>query len=352
MTDRISSIQYGLIGCGVIAPLHATPIQQMEGVHLRWACDLLPERMNALADHYAIPHRTTDYRELVADPELQAVSICTDHASHAEIAEAALRAGKHVLCEKALASSREGLERMARARLASPHPVFSGVFQHRFDSGYRIMKQCIDTHVFGELLTINLHMNCLRPSAYYESDAWRGTWDREGGSVLINQAIHFVDILQWVTGGIEAVSGHYANLTHGDVIETEDTVAAALRFKNGALGSLAVTSSSHLHWEPRLFIYGTEGSLELMDGKPVRMTFSDPETQQRVETMFAPADEAPEAAIGKAYYGPGHPSQIHDFIQAIRERRAPFISFESARESVEVVLALYQSSREQRWVSV
>lgn len=340
-----------IIGCGVIAPSHAAGYLKQPGVRLRWACDLVEPKARRLAQKFGVERVTTDYRTVLEDPEVHAVSICTDHASHAEIAIAALEAGKHVLCEKALAASSEGLDRMIAAGDRHPELVFSGVFQHRFDRVYQYVRRLMQEGAFGTLLTANLQMLCRRTAGYYAADEWRGTWAREGGSVMINQAIHFVDLLHWIVGGVSALSSAFANLTHGASIETEDTAVAVLKLRGGALGSIAATSSSHLHWDPSFYFYGSEGSLELRDGKMLRVSFADSAVTQRVEQELGARREEARNEAGKDYYGPSHPTQIADFVAAIREGRPPFVPACEARVAVDLVLGLYRAHREGGWVS-
>lgn len=349
MSDTINC---AIIGCGVVAPSHAAGYARIPGVRLRWACDLVAEKARKLAERYGIERTTCDYRDVLADPDTHAVSICTDHASHAEIAVAALDAGKHVLCEKALAATTEGLDAMMAAGDRHPELVFAGVFQHRFDRVYQYVKRLIEQGAFGTLLTASCKVLCLRTDTYYLADQWRGTWDREGGSVMINQAIHYVDLLQWMTGGVASLSAAYANLTHKESIETEDTAVAVLRLRNGALGSVLATSSSHLAWDPSLYLYGSAGSLELRNGQPLRVVFADPVRARQIEADLASLSDPVRNDAGKDYYGPSHPTQIADFIGAIRERRAPFITARDARTAVDIVLAIYRSHREGRWINL
>mgnify|MGYP000641175345 CR=1 FL=1 len=353
MNMASSELHVGIIGCGVVAPSHAEGYQRIPGVRITWACDLVESKARALADRFGIPHVTTDYRNVLKDPDLHAVSVCTDHASHADITVAALDAGKHVLCEKALAATSAGLDRIIAAERRHPELICSGVFQHRFDRVYQYVKRLIEERAFGDLLTASCKVLCLRTREYYQADRWRGTWEQEGGSVMINQAIHFVDVLQWVVGGVEAVAAAYANLTHGDVIETEDTAVATVRFRNGALGSILATSSSHLRWDPTFFFYGSRGTLELRNGRPLRVEFAEPgRAQQVVHDLEACADRSSPTRMGKDYYGPSHPTQIADFVGAIRERRPAFIPAHEARKAVDLVLAMYASHREGRWIAL
>lgn len=346
-------IRCAVIGNGVIAPAHIESYQLVPEVQVQWACDLIREKAEQTAARYGIPRIATDYHEVLADPAVDALSICTDHASHAQIAVDAFAAGKHVLCEKALAATTAGLDRMMSAHAARPDLVFAAVFQNRFTPVYGRLRQLIDEGALGTILTIHLQVYCLRTREYYKSDLWRGTWAEEGGSLMINQAIHFVDLLQWVGGGVTQVAANFANLTHGDAIETEDTVAAALTFRNGALGTIsATTSSRHLQWEPTLSITGTEGTVDIRDGTVLRMAFADEATAQRVRSFLeAPVESGPDVA-GKAYYGPGHAGIVADFVAAIREGRAPFIRGEDARKAVDIVLGIYQSHREGRRVAM
>lgn len=345
----MSKIRVGIIGCGVIAPTHVESYQVQPDVELTWACDLQPARSQALAAKYGIPRTTERAEDVFVAQDVDVVSICTDHASHAALCEAALDAGKDVLCEKALSSSHEGLKRMlAAARKHRKARVFGGVFQHRFEPVNRAMKQMIADGILGQMLTAGVQMRCLRTKEYYRADAWRGTWAEEGGSVLINQAIHYIDQLQWQMGGAEAVSGIYANLTHGEVIETEDTAVAAIRFSSGALGTLEATCSSHIGWEPTLLYHGTEGSIELRHDQPVKVLFRDEALGRKVRERLETCRNAPPEAVGKSYYGTGHVAQVADFLDAVRERRAPFVTVESAAKTVELIFALYESHRSKR----
>ncbi len=339
-------IRVGLIGCGVIAPTHVKSYQSVEGVEVSWACDLLPERAGGLAEAFGIPRTSADAEEVFADPDLDAVSICTDHASHAALCEAALAAGKDVLCEKALAADRAGLRRILDAVGRHRERVFGAVFQHRFDPFNRTVRALIGEGALGRMLTASAHLRCLRPDEYYRGDTWRGTWEREGGSVLINQSIHYVDQLLWQMGGATSVSGRYANLTHGRVMETEDTAVATVAFGNGALGTIEATCSSHLLWEPVLQFHGTEGSIELRHDRPVKVLFESEERRKAVQERLDGCHATAIAeAVGKSYYGTGHPAQVADFVDAVRTRRATVVDAGSAARTVELVLGLYESHR-------
>lgn len=345
-------IRAAIIGCGVIAPTHIESYQSLPDVEVTCLCDIVPEKAHKLGEKYGIARRCASADEVFASPEVDVVSICTDHASHAPLVIAAFAAGKHVVCEKALCASTSGIEAVIAAHAQNPGLVFSGIFQHRFDPPVQMLKALLESGEMGELLTASVHVYCIRSADYYNADAWRGTWAHEGGSVLINQAIHFIDSLCWITGGIKSLCGQYDNRTHQGVIETEDTAVAALRFHNGALGTFCATSSSHINWESTLFVHGTKGSVELRDGRPLKIDFPDEERARHWHEKFANARQVREIEAGADHYGFGHRAQIADIVGAIREGRAPFVTGESAAHTAEVVLSLYRSCNERKWIDI
>lgn len=348
----MKKIVCGVIGCGVIAPDHIRTYQTLEDVEVRWVCDLIRDRVERRAQEFNVPRRTLDYHEVLADPQVDCISVCTDHAGHVPVVSDALENGKDVLCEKALAASAEGLGRMFGTFKRFPDRIFSGVFQHRFEKVYRYVKQLVNDGSFGKLLTATLNMACVRSDQYYAADSWRGTWAQEGGAVLINQSIHFVDLLGWIMGGVKSVGGVYANLTHGNSIEAEDTVAASLVFSCGALGTIAATSSSNLDWRPTISIRGSKGSLDIVNTVPILTSFADPEQEKLIKGEFEKCKEQSAYVPEKTYYGPGHPSQITDFIDAVRNRRQPFVKALSARHAVDIVLGIYESHRKGSWINI
>lgn len=338
-------VNVAVIGCGVIAPSHIESYSKLPGVKVTALCDKVIKKAESLASKYSIPHVEKDYLKILSDPEIHAVSICTDHASHSKIAVDALNAGKHVLCEKALTSDRKKLAAMINAGKKHPELVFGGVFQHRFDKVHQYVRELVGSGVFGRMLNANVNVECLRTNDYYKADKWRGTWAEEGGSVLINQAIHFLDMLAWIMGGVESVSASYANLAHKGVIETEDTASASVIFKDGTIGTISATCASHIAWEPTLSFYGTKGSLEVRDGKLLRACFIDKKIENKITKDLLRIKEAMNISSAKSYYGSGHPAQIADFIKAVRGEKKIFIPATSAAHTADLVFSIYESHR-------
>lgn len=342
----MKKIRVGIIGCGVISATHIECYQSIPGVEVTWVCDLREDRLADRAKKYGIPKATTRAAEVFAAKDVDAVSICTDHASHAALCLAALDAGKDVICEKIPANNRANLRRMVAASKAHPERVFSGVFQHRFDPVNIAMRDILASGVLGRLLTADVQLRCYRSDDYYRNDAWRGTWKYEGGSVLVNQAIHFIDQLLWQVNSPAVAEGFYTNIAHRAVIETEDTAVAVLRFRNGALGTLEATCASNLTWESTLSYHGTEGSIDLRDDKPAKVEFRDPAVAERIRARLLEANAPKPGVAGKTYYGTGHLAQLHDFIDAVRTRRAPSVTIPDAARTASLIFSIYRSNDE------
>ena len=346
----MKKIVVAVIGCGVIAPTHAEALRTLPEVELRYAVDLLPERAERLRSRFGFTRALTDFHQALADPEVNLVSVCTEHAAHAEPVIAALAAGKNVICEKPLGANPAQLRAMLEAHRRRPDLIFGGIFQHRFEPVNRVLRELLAEGAFGQLLNVNLFMNCLRTNAYYQADAWRGTWAREGGGVLINQAIHHLDLLRFLFGEVAEVTARCVNAAHQGVIETEDNAALALRFESGVLGAAAITNASAENWRSGLIISGTSGYLEYLDEQPTRMEFGSDERNAEIAERFRRALTAPETLPGKAYYGGGHRAQLADLVAAIREGRPPEVTAETAAGTVRLVCAIYASSRSGNWM--
>ena len=340
-------VRVAVIGCGVISELHLRCYAHNPSASVVAVCDLIPERARFAAENRAHGARwTTKAADLFADPSIDAVSICTDHASHCALACAALAAGKHVLCEKSLARTSSDLKRMLAAAAARPDLVAAGVFQHRFEPLPRVLRDLVAEGALGRLLAATGSLYTLRDANYFRKDAWRGTIRGEGGSVLINQAIHYFDLLLWIAGGADAARAFSANLGHQGVIETEDTIAVSLRMRNGALGSFVATNAGIPQWKSALVFQGTAGAVEMRDEKLFSLALADKAAERRVRARIDKALAAGAKLFpkGKDYYGPGHQAQIDDFIRAVRTGRRPYVTFADAAESDAMVFAAYGSA--------
>jgi UDP-N-acetyl-2-amino-2-deoxyglucuronate dehydrogenase len=341
------TIRYGVIGCGVIGPVHADTVCRCGGAELVGVCDVEPDRARACAGSYG-GRPYADYVEMLAAERPDAVSVCTPHHNHAEISIACLEAGCHVLCEKPLAISAEQMRSMVETGVRTRR-VLGGIFQHRFDPVARAIKRAVDEGLFGQVLNAGASLRCHRDPGYYGSGRWRGTWSGEGGSVLINQALHSIDLMQWMAGPVRRVQGRFGNLRLGGHIETEDTASATLEFRDGGLGTVEATASSHLDFAAEVHVYGTCGSVRLRTGGTAAIDFlqmANGEKTRRVESLLAEAASATAPyPPPKHYYGDSHIRQISDFVASLRNGHPPFITGQDACHAVEIVLAAYESSR-------
>lgn len=334
-------IGIAVIGCGVIGPTHAQSYLLDKNVDLVAACDTDPDRARDMAKRFGFRKAVDSPVRVFADPEVQAVSICTPHHNHARLCRDALAAGKDVLCEKPIANTWEGLNMVARAARIFPDRVFAGVFQHRYNPVYRAIREMAADGSFGTLLTAAMHNRCLRTAGYYNSDAWRGTSRYERGGVLLNQAIHQLDIFQWIMGGLREVRAFKDNLDHKGVIQVEDTIAGIVRFNSGAIGTVEATSAAITEWETLVEVTGTAGAVSVADGNLVRAVFSDKSCERRLAAAQKAHDEKKDSRVGRSYYGSGHPAQIADFLHCVRTRSRPFVSALDAIAAPSLVLRLY-----------
>lgn len=341
----------GVIGCGVIAPTHIAGLKNLPDVELTTLCDLIPERVEKLAKEHLVPKTCLDYREMLADPEITAVNVCTDHASHARIVCDALNAGKHVICEKVPGRTPEDLKMMADTANAHPELVAAGIFQHRFVPANIALRELIRQEKFGKLLVVNLNFCCLRTNEYYNKDAWRGTVAGEGGGVLINQAIHFLDQLRFLFGEIKQVSAQCANLTHQGVIETEDTATFNIEFTSGLFATVGATNSAAAKWRSALTITATDAQVEFINEKLTFLLHNDEAKEAELRTILE-QDHNAQSVVGKAYYGSGHNAQIADFIDAIKSKRAPQVTLADAANTAALVHAVYASAATGSWQKV
>lgn len=338
-------IGVSIIGCGVIAPTHIESYLIDSDVKIISLCDIVEERAKALAAKYNIPKITTNPQEVFDDENVDAVSICTPHYNHAELALGAIDAGKDVICEKPISNTFAGIDSLCKAEVSNPERILSGVFQHRYNPIFKLCRELVQNGAFGTIVTASMHHRGLRTKEYYEQDSWRGTKNLERGGVLINQAIHYLDLFQWILGGVKEVLSYKDNLTHKGIIETEDTIVSAVKLNNGALGTIEATNSAKQGWNTELHITGTDGYVSLVGGVATRGEFCDPSVMPAFERARKTLDQNIAGHIGAGHYGYGHPVQIADFLHSIRTREAPFVTFLDAAKAARLTLDLYDAAK-------
>ncbi|MCI7643160.1 MAG: Gfo/Idh/MocA family oxidoreductase [Lentisphaeria bacterium] len=335
----------GIIGCGVIAPLHLAALQSIEGVKVKYLADVDLARAEKLAGDSGIT-TVMDYHKLLDDPELDFVSVCTPHYTHSQICLAAIARNKSFICEKPIGINLAEIAQVREALSRHPEVIAGGIFQHRHEFETQLIRRWVEAGNFGVISNLHLNANCFRSAEYYQEDAWRGIWAEEGGSLLINQAIHYIDLLRFWGGEVERVNfGAIRNLTHQNVIETEDCAVAAFQFKSGALGSINASSSSVWPWRHVITISGSEGALEFEVGHVTAYKFGTPERNQQFAAELDEARKVADELMGKDYYGAGHRAQLEDFTRAVRDKRAPLVTWQAAAGSAELVIQIYESAK-------
>lgn len=363
-------LRFGIIGCGAIGPTHAGAIRQIADAELVAVADRDTNRAEEMARKFEVTRVYDSDRALLADPEIDAVCLCTPSGVHGEGAVAALEAGKHVIVEKPMEVSLEACDRMIAAEDATGKKL-AVISQHRFDAATLLVKEAIDNGKIGRLVLADAQVKWWRTQGYYDSGDWRGTWALDGGGALMNQGVHTVDLLQWLAGGVQSLFAYTRTAAH-ERIEVEDVAVAALTFENGAVGTLTATTAAYNGYPVRIDLYGTEGTavlegdrlrlLKLKDGEEYRSEEAaehalsvarggTASVQNEATTRLTAPSGAPAAEPG-AVWGDAHRAQIEDFIRAIRTGGKPLIDGREGKRPVEIILGVYRSSRSGQPVTV
>ena len=339
------SIGFGIVGTGMIAQFHAKAIEAIPDAKLVACFDMVGER----ADSFGAENNCqaySDLDEMLANSDVDVVTICTPSGAHRDPAVAAAKAGKHLLVEKPLEITLSRCDDIINACKESGVKL-GAILPSRFSPANLALKAAIDAGRFGTLTLGDTFVKWWRSQEYYDSGGWRGTWALDGGGAFMNQAIHNVDLLYWFMGDVAQVCGMTATLAH-ERIEVEDVGAAVVKFKSGAMGNLEATTAAFPGLLKKTEIHGTKGSAIIEQDSILLWDFEDkdPSDEQLIAELGASSESSGGAADPKAISFVGHQKQFEDFIQAIQENRDPMIDGYEGRKSVELILAIYQSSWE------
>ncbi len=350
-------VKTGIIGCGKGAHLHAQALKNLPESMFTAVYSRTFEKAKAFADHYDVLAYTS-IEEMASKGGVEAVVICTPHPAHADVAIKASKAGMHVLVEKPLASSLADCDAMIEA--AKENGVVLGtICQRRFYPSSMRLRQAIDEGKIGKPVLGTVNMLGWRDQAYYQSDPWRGSWAGEGGGVLVNQAPHQLDLLQWYMGPIDELFGYWTNLNH-PYIEVEDTAIAVIKFKNGALGNIVVSNSQNPALYGKVHVHGENGaSIGVQtDGGQMFIAGMSSITEPPVNDLWTVREEEhllegwkieDTALFNKinptVYF---HERQIENFLQAVIQGTKPLIDGEEGRKTVELFTAIYRSTRDRK----
>lgn len=320
------TINFGVIGCGSISATHLAALAEMKDVRVVAVSDAnASRRTNAAAKTGARAY--ADYHELLADPDVDIVTILTASGAHAAVGMEAARAGKHVVVEKPLDVTVENAQALIDC-CREKGVTLSCIFQHRFDPAVRILKDAVTSGRMGRINACCCHTKWYRDQNYYDCANWRGTLKFDGGGALINQSIHYIDTMLYIMGDAEEVFGYTATLAH-ERIEGEDVAMATVKFRSGALGLIEGTTSAYPGFYARLDVHGERGSVIIEDD---------------VIKFWSMADGTPCPQVPALNSTP-HAAQLRDIVDAVRYGAAPAVTGEEALKSLALVRAVYASAR-------
>lgn len=335
--DTRRVLRAALVGCGRISKNHVDAIRKADGIALVAVADVVSERAKALGDAEGVPWFTS-LDDMLAKAECDVVVVATPSGLHPEHAIAAAKAGKHVITEKPMAISLAGADAMIAACEAAGTHLFV-VKQNRLNAPIQLLRRAIDKGRFGRIYTANCTVRWSRPQEYYDQAPWRGTWAYDGGAFL-NQASHYIDLMQWLLGDPASVVAMTATMARK--IEAEDTGAAVVTFKSGAMGVFEVTMLTYpKNLEGSITILGETGTVRI-GGTAVN----------RVEHwQFADYDDddklvEPSASNPSSVYGYGHEGYYRNVVSVLRDNGKPDTDGREGRKSLELVLGIYKAARE------
>jgi UDP-N-acetyl-2-amino-2-deoxyglucuronate dehydrogenase len=337
-------IRIGLVGCGAISTQHLEAISALPDLALAAVVDASEARARSVGEQWGVAW-STGLDDLLRRDDVDAVTIATPSGLHAAQALAALRSGRHVVVEKPIALTVADADEIVREGHQRGLTVAT-ISQRRFEPVVRGLRAAVEAGSLGRISLIIAEGLYHRPQSYYDSAAWRGTRDLDGG-VLMNQAIHMIDLLRWLGGPVVSVSAHLATLGHA--MEAEDAASVSLRFGSGALGEIIATTCLVREQPAELRIYGDRGHARLV---------GDTAAEWEIPGVPAPTADADATAPST---GPGatqtwgttaigHLRQYGDFVEAVRGGRPPAVTGEDGRNAVEVITAAYEADQSGRAV--
>jgi UDP-N-acetyl-2-amino-2-deoxyglucuronate dehydrogenase len=335
------AVRVGLVGCGRISGSHVASIDKIDGLRLVAVADVEIDRANALAEGRGIPaFRTVE--ELVGGAECDVVTVCTPSGLHPAHGIVAARAGRHVIVEKPMAISLADADALVQACDAAGVHLFV-VKQNRLNPPVQLLRRAVDKGRFGRIYLANTTVRWTRPQEYYDAAPWRGTWEFDGGAIM-NQASHYVDLIQWLVGPVESVVAKTATLARQ--IETEDTGIAALRFRSGALGVIEVTVLTYpRNLEGSITILGEKGAVKIGGTAVNRVEhwqFADYDDDDK---LVDAANTSPPTV-----YGFGHEGYYRNVLAVLRGEAKPGTDGREGRKSLELILGIYESAKTGREV--
>ncbi len=334
-------LRVALVGCGRISQNHFDAIAKLDGLAISAVCDVVPERAKTAGEKLGVPWFTS-YEKMLHDAPSEIVTIATPSGLHPAHGILAARAGKHVVCEKPMAITLASADELVQACDAAGVKLFV-VKQNRLNPPVQLLKRAMDKGRFGKVYLANTTVRWTRPQEYYDQAPWRGTWEFDGGAFM-NQASHYVDLMQWLVGPVESVIAKTATLARK--IEAEDTGIAVLRFRSGALGTIEVTMLTYpKNLEGSITILGEKGTAKIGGtavNKIEKWEFAEPDPD---DALVESSNTNPTSV-----YGFGHEGYYRNVLSVLRGEAVADTDGRGGRKSLELILGIYQSARTGREV--
>lgn len=341
---RDRKVRFALVGCGRIANNHFESIRAHAAqCELTDVCDVDPDALSAAVTKTGARGHAS-LSEMLAQSKADCVVICTPSGLHPVQASEAARAGFDVMTEKPMATRWQDALEMVSACDEAGVRLFV-VKQNRRNPTLQLLKQAVSSGRFGRIYMVNVNVFWTRPQSYYDSAAWRGTWEFDGGAFM-NQASHYVDLLDWIAGPIESVMAYTGTLARH--IEVEDTGVAALKWRNGAMGSMNVTMLTYpKNLEGSITILGERGSVRVGGVAVNEIKHWEFDTKDPMD------DRLEEASYQTtSVYGFGHPLYYDNVIKTLQGETVPETDGREGLKSLELLIALYLSARDGKRVSL
>ena len=325
--------RFGILGCGMIANLHASAINSLPDATLAGVADSRAESAASFADRYGVKAYES-YGSMLDDPEIDVVCVCTPSGFHAENAIAALEKGKHVVLEKPMAITVADADSIVET-CEKTGRMLTVISQLRFSQDVAKVKKLVSEGAFGRITLCSLRMKYYRSREYY-SASWKGTKRLDGGGALMNQGVHGVDLLQYVVGGIKGVEGRIATLSHS--IEVEDTAVATLEFENGALGVIEASTCAHPGFERVIEIHGDRGYVKLVENSIERLILNGENVAVAKSDSVGTANDPTQLDFKM------HAVQIGELVSAIKGEGKLTVDCREGKKAVEIIEKIYRSN--------
>ncbi len=334
-------VGYAVVGLGV-GMNHARAAFKSENADLIAVCDLNKERLDKAKEEFSEVLTYTDFDEMLKNPDVDCVSIAVPSGMHADFAVKAMKAGKNVLVEKPVDITVDAAMRIEKARLETGMKA-GVVHQNRYNPDMPLMHDAVVSGKIGKVLFGDFSVKWYRTQEYYDNGGWRGTWAMDGGGSLMNQAVHTVDLMQWLMNSdVESVTSQTAIYDHK--IETEDFTASLIKFKSGAVATFISTTCAYPGICTGIGVYGTNGSMEADQDQLKVWKFKGEDESVEKEMLEKYRGNAALAALDPTLCL-GHNYVVEDMICAVRDDRDPGILPMEAIKSVRIVNAVYESAR-------